>query len=93
MKLWICVVGGEESAKYDQERVIAAGDINDIDAGIDKYENEVSNDWDKYFWVETDTDEWTIESAEQYYDTIRDEIINSTSLQRIIGTILLPKNF
>ena len=37
MNLWICVVGGEDSDKYDEERIIAHGGIEDIDNGIEQY--------------------------------------------------------
>lgn len=92
MKLWICVVGGEESDNYDEERIIAHGGIEDIDNGIERYADEVANSLDKYFWVESDNDEWTIEDVDQYYDTIRNEIVRETSVQRILGRMLLPRN-
>ena len=93
MKLWICVVGGEESENYDEERVIAKGGIEEIDAGIDKYSDEVADSTDKYFWVESDHDEWTIEDVDQYYDSVREEIVQATSLARVLGRMLLPQNF
>ena len=93
MKLWICVVGGEDSDKYDEERVVAHGGIKDIDNGIEQYADEVASSFDKYFCIESDHSEWTFEDADQYYDTIRSEIVRETSLQNMLGRILLPKNF
>lgn len=91
MNLWICVVGGEDSENYEEERIIAKGGIEEIDAGIDQYADEVASSLDKYFLVETNHDEWTIEDADQYYTSIRDEIVQATSLGRILGRMLLPQ--
>lgn len=93
MNLWICVVGGEDSDKYEEERIIATGGIADIDNGIEQYADEVASSFDKYFWLESDNNDWTIEDIDQYYDTIRDEVVRSTSIQRVLGRLLLPNNF
>lgn len=93
MNLWICVVGGEESENYEDERIIATGGIADIDNGIEQYADEVASSFDKYFWIETNHNDWTIEDTDQYYNGIRDEIIRETSLPKILGRMLLPSNF
>lgn len=93
MKLWICVVGGEDSDRYEEERIVAQGGLEDIDNGIEQYADEVARSFDKYFWIESDHGEWTVEDIDQYYDTVRNEIARETSLQRILGRMLLPKDF
>lgn len=91
MKLWICVVGGEDSDKFDDERVIAEGGFEEMDAGVDAYAEEIYEDSDKYFWFDYDHGEFTAWSADEYYDEVRDEIAKEFSLGRILGRMLLPQ--
>lgn len=49
-ELWIMVVGGES----DEERMIAkSNNMLEIRKAVEKYEDEVMSDFDKYFDLET----------------------------------------
>lgn len=55
MKLWICVVGGEENEDFESERIIADCDTAaDLLVAAEVFKDVVDNDTDEYFWIEGD---------------------------------------
>ena len=72
MKLWIDVVGGENSPKYNDERIVARGNLADICKAVHKYADEVESDTDKYFELETDDDDIVFNTVEEFESLILD---------------------
>ena len=75
MELWIDVVGGEFSDKYDSERIVAVGGFDEIDRAIlEEFGDEVNNDDDKYFELNDGNDSWTFSTTHIYEQYYRNEI-------------------
>ena len=56
MKLWICVVGGEENEDLgEDERIIAdCESAADLLVAAEVFKDTVDNDTNEYFWIEGD---------------------------------------
>ena len=62
LELWIMVVGGES----EDERIVCSGNLEEIEAAIQKYEYEVITDFDKSFSLCTPVSEYVFHSYEEF---------------------------